>query len=240
MRRMPTALSAFDPDVICFQETWAHEEALAGAFADLPHATHADGGLMTLSRYPIVSSTFTAFPRYPGLSVVERCSGKGVLDSVIRTPAGDVRIVNSHLSLDLEPGSPPSCAQLDFLVQRVNARKDLPVILAADLNTPAVRDGARSPEYLSLTHTAGLADAKPPRHRGGENFDPGPATRVGWPRTFEAILYKWAPDYLMFRDGPALGLELLDFQLELDTPETALSDHNLLVATLALRSKELK
>ncbi len=240
LRRMPKALAAFDPDVICFQEIWAHEEAIADALPALPHAATAGGGLMVLSRHPIVAQSFVPFPRYAGLSLVERLSGKGVLDVVVRTPRGDVRIVNSHLSLDLDRESVPRRAQLDFLIGRLNARRDLPLVLSADLNTASVYDGARSPEYLSLTHTANLTDAKPPKHLGGEHFDPGPPTRVGWPRTFEAILYEWAPDYLMFRNGAdtSVRLELQAFELALHTPQTALSDHNLLVGTWILRGSE--
>jgi endonuclease/exonuclease/phosphatase family metal-dependent hydrolase len=209
-QRLPAALAALEPDVICLQEVWlpSQHEALAAGFKDRYHvARAAGGGLFLASRFPLRDESFTPFPAFEGLSIVERIARKGWLEAVVEAPGGPVRVVTTHLALE-----GPRHLQLDVLLAHLEGRRDLPLVLAGDLNT-----AASDPTFARLT-AQGFVDP-----RGGAIEPP---TRVGWPRRGGAG--GWSPDHVLLR-----GLRAARFRLALDTPESALSDHNLLAVDLA-------
>jgi endonuclease/exonuclease/phosphatase family metal-dependent hydrolase len=237
MRRLPAALRAFDPDVICLQEAWDPiwrgriERALAPEYAS---AGSASGGLLLLSRLPILEEGFTPFPPFPGLGLAERMAGKGILQARVKTGEGEVRIVTAHLALAFGADNPRT-RQLRWLLEHMEAWRDLPLIVAADLNTPPAREGAWFPDYGEILDR-GFVSAHPPVLREDGRWDPGPPTRVGWPRPRRVTRGFW-PDHVLFRDGATGALRVVAFRIELDEPDTALSDHNLLLADLALDPK---
>jgi endonuclease/exonuclease/phosphatase family metal-dependent hydrolase len=237
MKRLPPALRAFDADVICLQEVWdplTRSRLRAALEPEWTGASSSRGGLMVLSRLPILEEEFTPFPAFAGLALAERLGGKGVLEVRLRAPQGDVRVVTAHLALAFGEDNPRS-AQIRFLVERLEGRRDLPLVLAADLNTPPLDDGAVPDDYRRLLD-AGFRSANPPVSRPDGSLDPGPPTRVGWPRR-EGYRRGWWPDHVLVRDGERIGVRVAGFRIELADRDTALSDHNLLLADLALEPR---
>jgi endonuclease/exonuclease/phosphatase family metal-dependent hydrolase len=217
-KELPAALLALEPDVICLQEVWLagqREELRAALAGRFQVASASGGGLFLASRFPIVEVAFTPFPVFEGLSVVERLARKGWLDAVLDLPHGRMRVVTTHLALE-----GPRHLQLGVLLEHLRARRDLPLVLAGDLNT-----AASDPSWARLP-AEGLIDVRPLRRRGDGTIEEGPPTRVGWPRT--KAPRGWSPDHVLVR-----GFRALRFRLALDTPESALSDHNLLLVDLA-------
>jgi endonuclease/exonuclease/phosphatase family metal-dependent hydrolase len=218
-RRLPPALLALEPDVICLQEVWAEPQreairvALEGRYRV---AASRGGGLFLASRFPILEESFTAFPSFEGLSLVERLARKGWLEAVLDAPGGRVRVVTTHLALE-----GPRHLQLEVLARHLDARRDLPVVLAGDLNTSAT-----DASFRRLVE-AGWRDARDVERAADGAPAPRAPTRVGWPRSGRPG--GWSPDHVLLRDG----LSALRTRLALDTPEAALSDHNLLLVDLA-------
>lgn len=235
VEKLPAALHPLAIDVLCLQEVWTPGdlERLRDRLKDRwPHAAQGGGGLLLLSRFPITRSRFVPFPVYAGLSLGERLARKGLLDVLLQTGRGPLRVVTSHLALARGPHGPRR-RQLDFLLEHLDADRTLPVVLAGDLNTASVQSGVLGEAYRAILDH-GFADASPPRRLPGGAFAPPPATRIGWPRPPGQPARGWSPDYVLFRSGAGARLVLEDFRLALDTQETALSDHNLLLAALRL------
>lgn len=236
LARMPAALRALKMDVLCLQEVWTagDQRALAKALKkQFPHVLRGGGGLMLLSRHPIVQRTWKAFPHFKGLPLQEQLARKGILDAVLETPVGRVRVVTSHLALAFGKDNPRT-KQLAFLLRRLAKQRDLPLILAADLNTWPVEHGRLTSDYKAVLR-AGLTDAKPPQRSAQGRYDPGLPTRIGWPRpAIKPLRGYYYPDHVFFRATQAQTLRLGRFQLVLDEKRTALSDHNLLLADFTL------
>ncbi|PKN55042.1 MAG: hypothetical protein CVU56_23380 [Deltaproteobacteria bacterium HGW-Deltaproteobacteria-14] len=234
--RMPAAIDALAPDVLCLQEAWfpfQRDDLEAGLEHRLPYASYGGGGVALLSRFPIVEERFHAFADDEALSITERMGGKGVFEVVLRTPAGPLRVLDTHLALDRGAGG-GHARQLDQLRGHLGARPELPTVLCADLNMRATEAGALVPGYAALL-AAGYTDTIAPVKQPDGAFAQRPTTRVGWPRA-ERRGRGWSPDFVLFRGAAAGGpaLTLLGARVTLDTAETALSDHNLLLADLAL------
>ncbi len=235
LARMPSALTALDIDVLCLQEVWFgtdQSRLLRALRTTYPHVLRGGGGLMIFSKLKIVDSTWVAFPRYPGLSLAEQLAGKGLLEAIVETPAGRIRVVTSHLALAFGPGNPRT-KQLAFLLRRLAKQRDLPLVLAADLNTWPVDQGRLAPDYMRLLQ-AGFLDVKAPRRDALGRYHPGSPTRIGWPRPARKPTTGWYPDHVLYRAGTAGKLALTSFRFALDERGTALSDHNLLCAKLKL------
>ncbi len=242
LARMPRAIAGLDPDVVCFQEVWtdASSNALVRGLREaLPHHAPGRGGLLICSRHPVRSSRFTQFPLHEGLSLEEFLAAKGMLEAVIATPQGDVRVVTAHLAL--AKGDDPELtaaheAQLTFLIERLHQLRDLPLFVAADLNLFAVQGMELDPNYPRVVEGQGFVDSDPPEHfdviPGSPNlrdvWSERKFTRVRWPPEHEPD-FGWSPDYVLARPGGGRSHELLSHTLHLDTPGTALSDHRLVL-----------
>lgn len=236
LQRMPGAIGLFTPDVLCLQEAWfdAQRDLLQADLAHgLPHVADGGGGLALSSRYPIAERRFHPFPDDSALSLYERFGGKGVLEVVIATPAGLLRVLVTHLAFD-RSGDGGYERQLEELFARMAARPDLPTVLCGDLNLTATRDGRLTAGYERML-ALGYVDAHAPARGEDGRYARRPRTRYGWPRR-DGLGRGWDPDYLMAR-GATGGSELrvLRGRVALDDPETALSDHNLLLGDLLLQ-----
>jgi endonuclease/exonuclease/phosphatase family metal-dependent hydrolase len=216
---LPAALLGFEPDVICLQEIWMpkQREDLALALGEKWHmAEPRRGGLLLASRFPIREATFTPFAATEGLSFVERIAGKGWLDAVVEAPWGGLRVVTTHLA-----HQGPREAQLAELLAALEARRDLPLVLAGDFNL----HGDATAMLRAVEQ--GLLDTHPPTEGPEGSLTDGPPSRVGWPRPVGPARGGWRPDRIFVRD-----LRCLEEGMGLDTHETALSDHNLLWAVV--------
>ena len=242
LARMPRAIAALDPDIICFQEVWtdaASHALVRGLRSALPHHAKGRGGLLICSRYPLRSARFTQFPAHPGLGFEEILAAKGMLEVVVATPRGDVHVVTAHLALARGDDAEMTAAydaQLSFLIDRLDELRDLPLFVAADLNLFAVRQMRLDPNYPRLVGAQGFVDSDPPKHFEVVPGTPGlrdvwserKFTRVSWPPERNPP-FGWSPDFVLARPGDGRSYELLSHTLRFDTPETALSDHRLVL-----------
>ena len=236
MEKMPAALVALSPDVLILQEVWSGgaREEISLAFGPAYVTARCDGGgLMVLSRYPILRERFTPFPFDWDLSLPEWFAKKGVMEVILETPAGPIRVVNAHLALAFGEDNGRT-RQLRFLLDLLDERRDLPLVVGADLNTGTshYQPCELNPEYEWVLDT-GLRDLNPPIMIT-ESYDHGPPTRVGWPRN--PGRRGWRPDHLLVRDADTGRIRFGTFRLALDTPETALSDHNLLLGEITIEA----
>lgn len=228
---MPAALRSLDADVICLQEVWVPgaRESLARALsAEYAIARSTAGGLMVLSRLPILGERYRKFPEIEGESLVEALAGKGLLEVEIGTDLGPVRVVDSHLA---SGDAVARDRQLRFLLSHVE--RDLPLVVAADTNFWKVWQGARTAPYESVL-AAGLRDADPPRVGKDGTLDAGEPTRPGWPRGSRDSWGPTYPDHVFYRGTAGVGVRVVGFRQALDTADAALSDHNALVADFRL------
>jgi endonuclease/exonuclease/phosphatase family metal-dependent hydrolase len=237
---MPAALRALAPDVICLQETWTEgvRKALVDGLApEWKPAAARGGGLLLLSRWPTSDATFTPYPVPPGLAFVERLAGKGVLAVTVATPAGPLRVLDTHCTaFDRASRN----VQIKHLVTTLLPHEtDLPMVLAGDFNMSPLDSGpggvsVLDPAYASIT-AFGFEDAlAPTRLPDGTWAERELGTFGGWPRPGtedEAKARSFVVDHVFVRGR---SLRLLSARVELWTRATALSDHNLLCADLAL------
>lgn len=233
-RKLPKVLRELEPDVVVLQEVWVPRlrKELIAAMGEEFHATESPGsGLLTLSRYPIASEEFVRFPKHEDLPLTEWIAGKGILTAVLRTPRGEIRVLNTHLSIGRNT-SRVRDAQAAFLLEQIKDARATPLILAADLNTPPVWGGKLTSRYTRFVD-AGFVDVKPPARLEDGSWDDGPPTRVGYPRNNPIFPSTWRPDHVLYRS--AGRLRHLRHEITLNTPETALSDHNLILVDFELR-----
>lgn len=227
---MVPVLAGMAPDVLCLQEVWLLRDAVAlrDAFeSTLPYSAIGGGGTMLLSRYPFADERFVEFDADDELSFAERMAGKGMLEARIVTPAGPVVVLTTHLVFDRREGVSTHERQVRQLIERVRPEGDLgadtPVIVCGDLNLPSQRDGVITRDYERLVDEARLQPSLPL---------PRPPTRLGWPRGERRR--GWDPDYVMYRGGREIAVAVEAAALALDTPETALSDHNAILVDFLL------
>lgn len=161
-------LSALDLDLIAFQEVWTRGAARrlcgAGRDAGLRHAWAGGvdaGGLLLLSRYPLEDVSFERFELQGEAERVvmnlEYLSGKGFATARIRTPAGPLVVVNTHLHARYRSAAkhqhiPHRTAQAIQMAANVMGRAE-PVAVLGDFNC---REG--EPDYQVLTEILGMSD----------------------------------------------------------------------------------
>jgi endonuclease/exonuclease/phosphatase family metal-dependent hydrolase len=227
---MVPVLAGMAPDVLCLQEVWLLRDAVAlrDAFEDtLPYSAIGGGGTMLLSRYPFADERFVEFAADDELSFAERMAGKGMLEARVVTPAGPVVVLTTHLVFDRREGVSTHERQVRQLIERVRPEGELgadtPVIVCGDLNLPSQRDGVITRDFERLVDEGRLQPSLPL---------PRPATRLGWPRGERRR--GWDPDYVMYRGGREIAVAVEAAALALDTPESALSDHNAILVDFLL------
>ena len=230
---MLPALRALAPDVLCLQEVFlpsTRAQIVAGLGAGYTCTEGTAGGLLVASRHPIEETTFTAFPLHPDLALTERLARKGFLEVVVATPGGPLRVVTTHLAAEWsEDGARRQ--QQDLLLATLATRTEEPLLLAGDLNTAVVTGRGPTAAWRALA-SRGYAHAEPPRRGPDGEWAPPTPTRVGWPRG--EARRAWTPDHVLVRGTPAVRADFVSYAVGFDTPETAVSDHNLLLATLRL------
>jgi len=234
--RMGPALAALEPDVLCLQEVWDRGAALTlrgHLRGRLPHARVSGGGLMVLSRWPIVDAAFEPHPVHARLSLAERLAKKGALHVLIDTPFGPLHVVDTHLAHERDGARDGHALQVAALIERLGSRAapgTPPMIVCGDLNFRAVRDGAPSRDFAAL-RALGFEDAAGTGPDADGRWHRRRPTRVGRPRTPEHRREN-DPDYVLVRGGAGVELAVRSFRLALDSAEEALSDHEAIVVDL--------
>jgi endonuclease/exonuclease/phosphatase family metal-dependent hydrolase len=167
LRALGTILEQSEYDIVCLQEVLHRGTArllrrltpgYGGRFAS--GFPLLKGGLMVLSRWPLKQAGFTRYP-LAGPPRTELLMRKGAQLVVADTPAGELAVVNTHLSANRDDDWSPdnrytriADAELETLAGLVAAIDPaLPVVVAGDLNLP--RD---SSTLARFRETAGLRD----------------------------------------------------------------------------------
>ncbi len=113
-RQIPIALMGSDADVICIQEAFSRKlrkkllpimenkyftgsNYLCNKTLIGPFKRDCYGGLITLSKFPIISEVFYPFPKYSNMKLPERFGRKGFLLTQIQSPSGIISVINTHL-----------------------------------------------------------------------------------------------------------------------------------------------
>ena len=243
MREIGRRLDRLALDVIGLQEVWTPRarRALiaAGSQAGLVHVWHRErwvvgSGLLVLSRLPFDETRFHRFALRGGTSEKsEWLGGKGFAEVVLRTPAGPIAIVDTHLHAGTvregELGARAlRIAQIVQLAGRVRARSE-PVLLLGDLN---FQDG--EPEHVVLRGLTALRDLAAETGNTLPTALRSNPYRVDSPKPDRRIDYAWA------RDGDRVGLRPVSVERVFDEPfaiqgqTAACSDHAGVLAELEL------
>jgi endonuclease/exonuclease/phosphatase family metal-dependent hydrolase len=227
-------------DIICLQESFdpLHRAKLKEIFNDEFHfsETHdqarrvlrlkqfdATGGLVILSKFPIVTSNFTPHNRFYNATVGEFLGRKGVLTATVETPPGLLEIVNLHLHEESLWWGDHSIRR--YQLGRVAAHIDncdTAAVLCGDFNEPLLMskpvfdDTIGSRGFINPT-TATLE----PTYRKDNQYFNGMFNRPDVSKRF---------DYIFTRHLDKLRLHVSSYERELLQPE--LSDHDPVRLTL--------
>ncbi len=151
-----------DPDVICLQESFdpRHRVQFNHFFSEKGYVTSdpkpasrnilgrkidTTGGLVTYSRFPLVSVSFSAFKK-PWFSPIEYLAAKGALITFLETPFGSVQVINTHLSKVL-CGERVRKSQLKHVLQIAKMQEPIPTLIVGDFNQ---HDLFRNPKFADL------------------------------------------------------------------------------------------
>ena len=243
--RMPAALSAEGADIIALQEAFdVRFRAFVTSYFAQTHPIHrstpcqrsiarlvrADcvGGLLTLTRFPVVRQRFQAHALTEGMRSDERLGGKGIMVSTLETPIGAIDVVNLHLYAGRDAADEAQrLIQVRDLATALEAHGSLdrPLVLLGDLNvvhSSLASDGAPSPAFAFLLDSLGFFDVAPAS--AGTRFTYDAETNPYadlWYNRFEG---RQIFDYIMVRLPPGFELEVGRGHLVLTGPD-ALSDH---------------
>jgi endonuclease/exonuclease/phosphatase family metal-dependent hydrolase len=252
LKHLPAALAALDADLIVLQELFDVRARrrllgeLCPPFAAAPEASadrrilglvpaDTTGGLLVLSRLPVIGWRFIPHELGHGTKVDERLGRKGAMIVHIETPAGRLTVFAVHLYAGTKPKDTRiRMAQLAPLLEILeDEAAGGPVLMAGDINTsptvdypePPGRENPLAPEYAALVG-AGFVDPLPP--------NPTPVTRsatwVPSRNRYAALAYQETKtderyDYLMVRPGPAHEWAVREARTVIDAPGAHLSDH---------------
>jgi len=223
-------------EVICLQESWSldHRKALSEYLRDNGYhdavqqagIKRNNGGLLTFSKFPIKSVRFIPFGRWV-LSASEVIGNKGVLETVIETPKGLLRVLNIHLhhqSSKFIKTKKIRLRQLRKLFRTLKHESDMPIILAGDFNEHAMMEHQ---SFATLFEKAGFV-----HHNNGTELLP--TYRIGnyfvnnW---LNRVPQSQRYDYILTRD-----IEKIDLHFYSYGPwyiEPPLSDHDPVILTLS-------
>ena len=216
-------------EIICLQESWnLQHRALFSAHmrkhgyhdaVQLAKIKRNNGGLLTFSTFPIKSVRFIAFGRW-GVSVSEFIGNKGVLETIVETPKGLLRVLNIHLHYEssrLLKTTAIRRHQLRKLFSFIKNDPAMPTLLAGDFNQDHM---LQTPTFRKLFEQQGFfhhedATATAPTYRAENPLVNNWINRVSASKRY---------DYILFKDVEQLGLVVNTYDvLYMQVP---LSDHD--------------
>ncbi len=203
-------LAATGSNLVCLQEVgrWRHLPLLRHDEATWPHVAALaypyapKGGLVTLSRLPIVETNYYAFRergRTASLHAAERYQGKGVLSTAMDVAGQRIVVLNTHLAANYSARwsytNPYAKVERAQLHEIADLLRDVPttavVLVAGDFNVP--RGSWLYDEFLLMT---GLHDPL------GTSTDPTYRPLAGLPARAEQAL-----DHILVRAPGGLVLK---------------------------------
>ncbi len=149
------ALNQSEANIICLQETFHPKlRAMIKEKLDKDYQSLTDysrnrkvcklikmdcnGGLITLTKYPIEQEEFFAFPQNDKYSLIEKIGRKGFLFTTLNIDGSMVNIINTHLysgSEDVaESQRSIQIMYMDSILHTIEAYKAYPTMLSGDLN----------------------------------------------------------------------------------------------------------
>jgi endonuclease/exonuclease/phosphatase family metal-dependent hydrolase len=131
------------------------------------------GGLMTMSRFPIIDEQFFAFPNTQETSFIEKTGAKGFLVSKIKFGTEFIYVLNTHLYAgNHEKAELQRTFQMKFIHQKLKelGLENEKMILAGDFNVhhPCV---SPSKAYDYITQDLKYKDSKPEITEGDYTMD---------------------------------------------------------------------
>jgi endonuclease/exonuclease/phosphatase family metal-dependent hydrolase len=119
----------------------------------------ASGGLLTLSRWPVLRSRYLPARTFPGMRWDERLGSKGCLLTLLRTPAGLVWVGNVHLHAGTSLKARRARAlQVRHLLGELPPSGS-PLLLGGDFNMDPATEQLDEPTGFALLLGAGLREA---------------------------------------------------------------------------------
>lgn len=233
-----------DADIVCLQESFdvKHRRELYERFKDkyffsgglfdirkilFLKAFDKSGGLLTLSKFPIVESRFVPYSRIFNSAFGEALARKGFLETVLETPMGKLKVINTHLHEEAFVfDRKVRLVQLKKVFRQMNGR-GLPGIFIGDFNQHSM---ARQGDFTELFDSIGFTHPLRADHISNElpSYRPeNPYVEYWLNRT---VLPKRF-DYILVRGLEGLGLRTM--QYEPQKLEPALSDHDPVLLTLS-------
>jgi len=242
MLQIAAYLQRLDAEIICLQESFdvSHRRLIyehlggeryyaSGGLEATRHAPLASfdttGGLVILSKFPIIESHFRPFTQLTP-SWIERIARKGVLAATLETPYGRMQVCNIHLHAGTH-GLARSIRfkQLTSVVERMQGPRNVPAILAGDFNEHGLMEQKQFTHLLHsrhLTHTV-----------QGEHGPCRPSYRVENPLVHHWLnraTYSRRLDYIFIRFPEGWDLQVVHYEpLYLIPP---LSDHDPVLLSL--------
>jgi endonuclease/exonuclease/phosphatase family metal-dependent hydrolase len=256
--QIPGALGRLDADVIALQEAFdvrfrRFTLQSLGAFESGEGASceaerrywgkkDCTGGLLTLSRFPIIAERFHAHELSPSARLDERMGGKGLMMTTIMTGIGPVEIANIHLYAGrAEAAEEERMGQISRFAEVLGAGDpDRPVVIVGDLNLvhPSLEDlGSGLPPskvYRFLVDSLGFVDTRPQVGESDLTYDGATNQHADvWYNRFEG---RQAFDYIMYRVPARFEVVVEERTRVLEGPPP-LSDHYGTFAQLQIRVK---
>lgn len=243
LQALASHLPSLELDVLSLQEVWSAESRAqlvrAGRQAGLGYAwqrpgSFRDGGLLVLSRIPILSASFERYdlPGQPPVADhLDYYAGKGFLHVTLAGESGPVHVFDTHLHARYGSDVPHEyhtyrVGQIVQLALGMRATRE-PTIVTGDFNLRS-----NTEEYKILTGLGGLRDVAVELGRTDPTvYDAHPFRRTRRDRRI---------DYVFVRDGEGRAIRsdsvrrVFDEVFEIDGKPASFSDHAGVLANLEL------
>jgi len=155
LRNLSDSLMQYKADIIGLQEMFKHkirEKYIQGMIDEgyFPNENYlcsqrsavicrhdCYGGLMILSKHPIVRQHFFPFPKKKGMIFYEKLGNKGVMYAIIDAPIGKICVINTHLYAGRSgKAEAHRLHQIEYIQQIITVEKlnEFPILFIGDFN----------------------------------------------------------------------------------------------------------
>ncbi len=184
------------------------------------------GGLVTLSKFPIISESFFPFPIKNNCSIIESTGRKGFLLTTLSIEGKYVNVLNSHLYAGSDDNSEKQrmsqVKYMDSLLKNMTVYKNYPTILSGDLNVqhPYVSkiNKEQESQIFHLLCKLGWYDVRKDNTTNAFTYDPDNNVYASKDDKHQIL------DYIMWND-PHNMFNLISEQVLFKNDESV-SDHN--------------
>ncbi|MCE2788878.1 MAG: endonuclease/exonuclease/phosphatase family protein [Saprospiraceae bacterium] len=246
--QIPLAISSLNASIVCLQETFHPKlrmEISNKLLDTYPYHTELDcqrdvyglvnmdcyGGLLTLSKYPIISERFYPYPLNANYSLIEKTGQKGFILTSICIGEHMIHVVNTHLYAGYSQQAEDQRAlQFEYMTEVLEDLNLLqePVLLAGDMNIQH-SSISKSPLYEYLTMGQSWEDVQPKINSSHFTSDHVTNDFVSDNEPRAKL------DYIFYRPALTTEMELLTSYKCLDN-QPLLSDHFGWMAFFQVRS----